>query len=521
LALYNLGLAPTPVVTGTLWYDVSGAGLVIWDGVGWVGVGGGGGVTSVTASAPLAASAGATPNITATLASAAQAAAGTSNVVLSTPEFTVPKDAAGMAGAALLPGSAAAYVGTPATGMIRYNSTTLPAVIEYYSGSAWVALGAGSTAASLAEAAAGTINTKFLSPETGVPKNGAGMTGAAILPSGTDLQRAAIATPVVGMQRYNTDSQFEEVYTGASFGWRKLAYEAAPATLPADLTLTSTSYSGVYVCNNLTVPSGVTATVSSYDATFICYGNVVIDGTINANGVGGWGSAGAETLIGVASSGAPLGPGSRPAYRAPGVVPQGTYSPVVAVYGTGGWGGIARNSASPGQTAAGNGGNGGGGILIRSYGTITMGATGVLSANGANAFGGAVFSGTGNFSGGGGGTGGCIILHADGDMTLAGTLSATGGNGSNGADNVGGALGGQGGCGAGGGYITLQTPATLTDTSTKNLNGGSPGATFGSSAGQVGSAYGSSFGGVGGSAAVYASPTGGSAGVVAYSGSPL
>ena len=457
VALYNAGIAPSPIQTGTLWYDISGAGLVIWDGASWVGVGGGGSgtVTSVTGTAPIVVATGST---------------------------------------------------TPA---ISINAATAaaPGSIQL---------------ATAAENAAGTDATKAVTPAFSVPKDASGMTGAAILPSGTDLQRAAIATPVVGMQRYNTDSQSEEIYTGATLGWRKLAYEAVPATLPADLTLTSTSYSGVYVCNNLTVPSGVTATVSSYDVTFICYGNVVIDGTINANGKGGWGSPGAEVSAPSAAGAAPpFGPGSRPGYRAPGVVPQGTYSPVVAVYGTGGWGGAAQTTTSPGGTAGGNGGNGGGGILIRAYGTITMGATGVLSANGTNAFGGAVFSGVGNFSGGGGGTGGCIILHADGNMTLSGTFSVTGGNGSGGADNLGGALGGQGGCGAGGGYIILQTPATLTDTSTKNLNGGSPGATFGSSGSQLGSISGSSFGGVGGSNASYAAPTGGSPGVVAYSGSPL
>jgi hypothetical protein len=71
----------------------------------------------------------------------------------------------------------------------------------------------------------------FSSPQTAVPKDASGMTGAAILPSGTDAQRTAITTPVVGMQRYNTDSGYEEVYTGATLGWQKLAFVTSPSTL--------------------------------------------------------------------------------------------------------------------------------------------------------------------------------------------------------------------------------------------------------------------------------------------------
>jgi len=59
------------------------------------------------------------------------------------------------------------------------------------------------TAATLAEAAAGTLNTVFSSPQTAVPKDASGMTGAAILPGGDDAERTAIATPVAGMVRYN------------------------------------------------------------------------------------------------------------------------------------------------------------------------------------------------------------------------------------------------------------------------------------------------------------------------------
>ncbi len=71
------------------------------------------------------------------------------------------------------------------------------------------------SAATLAEAAAGTGNTKFLSPETGVPKNAAGMTGAALLPTGTLAQRPA--APVTGMTRVSSTTNTAEVYTNSSW----------------------------------------------------------------------------------------------------------------------------------------------------------------------------------------------------------------------------------------------------------------------------------------------------------------
>lgn len=147
-------------------------------------------------------------------ASLAEAATGVLTTKYSSPETAVPKDASGMAGAALLPGSGAAYSGTPATGMVRYNNTTPPAVIEYYDGTAWVTLG-GAPAATLVEAAAATLTTKYLSPGTGIARNAAGTTGAALLPAGTTGQQPA--TPVTGMTRFNTDTDALEVYNGTAW----------------------------------------------------------------------------------------------------------------------------------------------------------------------------------------------------------------------------------------------------------------------------------------------------------------
>lgn len=108
---------------------------------------------------------------------------------------------------------------------IRYNDGSLTSWIQTVPSGG----GGGSsvTAASLVEAAAGTINTKFLSPETGVPKNAAGMTGAAIIPGGDDAERLAIA-PVTGMLRYNDQTlpAVMEYYDGSN--WVDLATAAGP-----------------------------------------------------------------------------------------------------------------------------------------------------------------------------------------------------------------------------------------------------------------------------------------------------
>lgn len=198
--------------------------------VSWGSPAGAGTVTNVTGTLPITVATGtSTPVIAINAATAAaagsieiatlaEAATGTDATRALTPESGVPKDASGMAGAALLPGSAAAFSGTAATGMIRYNNLTPPAVIEYYNGSAWIALG-GLAAATLAEAKAGTLNTVANTPQTSVPKDASGMTGAAILPAGTQAQRPG--TPSVGMTRVNTDTDTLEFYDGAS--WVPLA----------------------------------------------------------------------------------------------------------------------------------------------------------------------------------------------------------------------------------------------------------------------------------------------------------
>ena len=154
LALYNLGVAPVPVQTGTLWYDVSGAGLVIWNGSAWVGVGGGSGtVTGVTGTLPITVATGTTTPVIAInaattalpgsiqLATAAENAAGTDATKAVTPAFSVPKDASGMTGAGILPsGTTAQRPAAAVSGMVRLNTDTAPQ-LEQYAGGAWQPIG--------------------------------------------------------------------------------------------------------------------------------------------------------------------------------------------------------------------------------------------------------------------------------------------------------------------------------------------------------------------------------------------
>jgi len=86
-------------------------------------------------------------------------------------------------------------------GNIRFNTTT--GLFEQWDGSTWSSLSTGSgttlNPATLAEAAAGTLTTVYSSPETAVPKDASGMTGAALIPTGTTAESPS--TQVAGMLR--------------------------------------------------------------------------------------------------------------------------------------------------------------------------------------------------------------------------------------------------------------------------------------------------------------------------------
>lgn len=234
LALYNLGLAPTPVVTGTLWYDVSGAGLVIWDGAAWVGVGGGSGtVTGVTGTAPIVSSGGPAPAISITPATAG--AAGSMSAA----------DKAKLDGAATI-----------------VSSVTGTAPIAVATGTSTPVISA--TLASAAQAAAGTSNAVLMTPSFSVPKDAANMTGAALLPAGTNLERPG--TPVAGMTRYSTATNALEYYQSSTTSWQPVG--GGGAVVKAFVNIGITPAGVVTVFSSYNVASVVNVGGFNYDVTF-------------------------------------------------------------------------------------------------------------------------------------------------------------------------------------------------------------------------------------------------------------
>jgi hypothetical protein len=139
--------------------------LLSTDGAGvlsWVAAGGTGTVTNVTGTLPITVATGTTTPVIAInaatnaaagaieIATLAEAATGTDATLALTPSTGVPKDAATMTGAALIPGgNDAARPGTPVTGMTRYNSQGgTPVNLEYYDGSSWTAVSRGASVGS-------------------------------------------------------------------------------------------------------------------------------------------------------------------------------------------------------------------------------------------------------------------------------------------------------------------------------------------------------------------------------------
>ncbi len=128
-------------------------------------------------------------------------------------------------------------IGTPATGLLVYNTTT--ARLESYSGSAWVAVGNGSTPAGVLlqdgttpltanwgvggfditnvdQLAVGT-NTVAASAAVTIDSTTRGL----LPPRMTTVQRDAIGSPAVGLQIYNTTADEPQVYKNTG-GWSSI-----------------------------------------------------------------------------------------------------------------------------------------------------------------------------------------------------------------------------------------------------------------------------------------------------------
>jgi hypothetical protein len=390
-----------------------------WNGTAWTSSaagGGGGTVTGVTASLPLVSSGGAAPNLTINAATA------------------------GALGAVQI-GTNLQVTGG-GTVSILDASDTQKGVVEM---------------ATAAEAAAGTNATLAAPVAYSVPKDAANMTGAAILPSGTDLERAAIATPTIGMQRYNTTSGYEEVYTGATTSWKKFDYVVDPSPALPDLTLSgATTLDSTYACKNLTVSAGATLTSDGTGVVIRAQGDV----TINASTWTLLGINPSFTLVGVSSpinyQGAPglgYGGGSVTAGGRP-------YSPYAQIGGSSG----GTATAGVGSIFS-NAGRGGGYIVIIAGGNITFNGTVTMTCAGQ--------VGSTSDGGPGGGSGGTIIIQTPLTLTTPATVTfdVRGGNG-------GPSVNGGGGGGGGGGWVILEA-GTLVDSSSKLLAGGSGGSSGG------------------------------------------
>ena len=163
---------------------------------------------------------------------------------------------------------------TPSIGQLRYN-TDLDQ-FEGYLGAvpAWAPIGGSLNPATLAEAAAGVLTTVYSSPETAVPKDAAGMNGAALLPAGTSAQQPA--APVDGMFRFNTTKDAFEGYGQNLTAWEPLMPTGAATdkTVYLNNQTITTNYTlpaAPIIKNGLsagpiTISAGVTVTVPAGQA---------------------------------------------------------------------------------------------------------------------------------------------------------------------------------------------------------------------------------------------------------------
>ena len=122
----------------------------------------------------------------------------------------------------VFPSAAQAALQTP---LNTFSPTSSPLVnatnsLTYvYQPTTGVWLASGSTTAGLqpatsVEAQLGILTSAYSSPATAVPKNAAGMTGAAIIPAGNTAQQPV---GLAGMLRFNTDIGQMEYYNGATW----------------------------------------------------------------------------------------------------------------------------------------------------------------------------------------------------------------------------------------------------------------------------------------------------------------
>ena len=168
---------------------------------------------------------------------------------------------------------------------------------------------------------------------------------------------------------------------------------------PADSTTLSGSYCNI---GTFTVESGTTVNLDSLEELSISAENIVIDGTLNADGKGYGDGLGPGGGTANGHGGSHAGPGGG------GVTPSlfVSYPDAPAEFGSGGFGGT--------------GGFGGGKIILHAENSFSGTWSGYVNANGVTP--------TTCGSTGGGGSGGTIIIHAT-DYNFIGGINAQGGAG--------------------------------------------------------------------------------------------
>jgi hypothetical protein len=284
-------------------------------------------------------------------------------------------------------------------------------------------------------------------------------------------------------------------------------------TTDFEATADTTLDQGIYFYRNFTV-TNYTVTINKF-AHIFCTGNVSINqGQLLVTPAAPGGVPGHLEFSAAASAAFGGRPGfgagttqvdnaNQPRYGIPGTAYPWTLHP----FGTGGSAGYITGSS--GEVRAGNGGDGGGGLIIEAVGSITIvpppsvqvnrsaiAADGTAGTNGFIGVG-----AVGSASGGGGGSGGLVRLSSLTSVVFnAGSsgnfcVSARGANGGNGAASAGRDAGGGGG--GGGGWVLLTAP-TITFNGAASVLPGVVGTRVGTLGASPGGGYGGAFGGNGG-----------------------
>lgn len=309
---------------------------------------------------------------------------------------------------------------------------------------------------------------------------------------------------------------------GAEFFWDSCQYGSLGAFTAAGTVIFDTdalTYGGnpggvafgpdaIFAFSSIDIPAGTTVRgVGSRRLVLLSAGAATVNGTVDVNGAhatptapscqtmtptaggpgGGAGGLGSLVNPGVGSTGGGPGGGQpAPASGTPGAggagfggiggaggggggAGGGAYGDLLTFLDGGSGGGGASTNSGDGCDSA-SGGGGGGGLLLSARTNLTIGATGVVTANGGNG----AFSDQGAS---GGGSGGAIVLRGL-SVANAGAVRANGGGGGPGGGCCGGGGGGAGGrilviggASGGGTYSVAGGPA-----STGGAGGGAAGA---------------------------------------------